>query len=84
MKGRSHIQWGYLVFLIVILLIFEEIHLQVIHYNLFLILLISITFAGIIGLWALERRGPGVKEGNRKNEDEGYYGGSGEEIDKSQ
>jgi hypothetical protein len=62
MKLRSYLQWGYLVFIIVILMVFEEIHLQVIHYNLFLLLLISVTFAGIIGLWILQRRGPGMKE----------------------
>lgn len=68
MKLRSYIQWGYLVFLIIILLVFEEIHLQVIHYNLFLILLILATFAGIIGLWVLERRSPGTREGNQTKE----------------
>ena len=71
MKLKPYIQWGFLVFLMVILVAFEEIHLQVLHYNLFLIFLISITCAGIVGLWVLQRRGSGLKQGDRKGEGEG-------------
>ena len=65
---RPFIQWGFLVFLMVILVAFEEIHLQVLHYNHFLILLILITFAGIVSLWVLERRGSGLKKGDQRRE----------------
>jgi len=68
MRLRSFIQWGSLVFLVVILLVFEKIHLQVIHFNLFLLLLISFTFIEIVGLKILERREPSAKKADQQGE----------------
>jgi hypothetical protein len=68
MKLRSFIQWGSLVFLVVILLVFEEIHLQVSHFNLFLLLLISFTILEIIGLKILERRKHSAKKADQQGE----------------
>jgi hypothetical protein len=66
MKLRSFIQWGSLVSLVVILLVFEEIHLQVINFNLFLLLLISFTVLEIVCLKILERRRNSLKKVNQQ------------------
>ena len=58
---RPFIQWGFLVFLIAIFVFFEAIHLQVLRYNLFLLLVLGCTFLGILCLWILERRAVPLK-----------------------
>jgi hypothetical protein len=68
MRSKSFIQWGFLVFIAAILIYFEAIHLHVVHYNVFLLLLISFTFIGILGLWLLERMGPAFKGGDQQGE----------------
>jgi hypothetical protein len=63
---RPFIQWGFLVFLIAIFVFFEAIHLHVLRYNLFLLLMLGCTFFGILCLWILERRAVPFKgEGGR-------------------
>jgi hypothetical protein len=67
---RPFIQWGFLVFLIAIVIFFEAIHLHVIRYNLFLLLMLACTFFGILCLWIVERRVPPPKtEGGRTEND---------------
>ena len=67
---RPFIQWGFLVFLIAIFVFFEAIHLHVLRYNLFLLLLLGCTFLGILCLWILERRELQLKgEGGRPESD---------------
>jgi hypothetical protein len=68
MKLRLFIQWGFLVFLIVILMVFEKIHLQVSHFNVFLFLLISFTFIEIVAFKVLETRRPSVEKGDQQGE----------------
>lgn len=53
---RTFIQWGFLAFLIAIFIFFEAIHLHVLRYNLFLLLVLACTFFGILCLWILERK----------------------------
>lgn len=68
MKLSSFIQWVFLVFIIAIFIFFEAIHLHVLHYNVFLLLLISFAFIGILGLWLLERMGLAFKGGDQQEE----------------
>jgi len=55
MKAKSFIQWAFLVFIVAAFIFFKTIHLHVLHYNVYLLLLISFTFIGILGLWLLKR-----------------------------
>ena len=71
MRGRSFIQWGFLVFIIVIFIYFEAIHLHVLQYNLFLLLMLAITFAGIMCFWILEKGVLQLKEGDRQGGEDG-------------
>lgn len=66
---RPFIQWGFLVFLIAIFVFFEAIHLQVLRYNLFLLLMLALTFFGILFLWILERKAPPLKGEGGQTED---------------
>jgi hypothetical protein len=68
MKLSSFIRWGFLVFIVAIFIFFEAIHLHVLHYNVFLLLLISFAFIGILGLWLLERMGLAFKGGDQQGE----------------
>jgi len=70
MKGKSFIQWGLLVCIAAMLIIFEDIHLHVGWYNLFLVLLISLAFIVILCTRMLERRGLSRKEGDGQGEHE--------------
>jgi len=63
MRGKSFIQWGLLVCIAAMLILFEDIHLHVGWYNLFLVLLISSAFIVILCTRMLERRGLSRKEG---------------------
>ena len=63
MRGKSFIQWGLLLCIAAMLILFEAIHLHVGWYNLFLVLLISSAFVVILCTWMLERRGLPRKEG---------------------
>lgn len=71
MRLRAFIQWGFLVFIIAIFIFFEAIHLQVLRYNLFLLLMLAYTFIGILCLWILERRRIQLKEGDEQDNEEG-------------
>jgi len=71
MRLRSFIQWGFLIFIIAIFIFFEAIHLQVIRYNLFLLLMLACTFIGILCLWILERKRLQLKEGDEQGNKEG-------------
>lgn len=66
MRLRPFIQWGFLIFIIAIFIFFEAIHLQVIRYNLFLLLILACTFIGILCLWMLERKRLPLKEGDEQ------------------
>ena len=55
MKGTSFIQWGLLVCIAAMLILFKAIHLQVSQYNLFLLLLISSAFIVILCTRMLEK-----------------------------
>lgn len=66
MRLRPFIQWGFLIFIIAIFIFFEAIHLQVIGYNLFLLLILACTFIGILCLWMLERKRLPLKEGDEQ------------------
>lgn len=72
MRLGSFIQWGFLVFIIAIFVLFEAIHLQVLRYNLFLLLMLACTFVGILCFWILERRSLTLKEADmqRKKREE--------------
>jgi hypothetical protein len=69
MRLSSFIQWGLLVFIIAIFIFFEAIHLHVLRYNLFVLLLISLAYIVILCIWILERRVLRLKEGDRQGED---------------
>ena len=56
MKGTSFIQWGLLVCIAAMLILFKAIHLHVGWYNLFLVLLISSAYIVILCMRILERR----------------------------
>ncbi len=71
MRLSSFIQWGFLVFIIAIFIFFEEIHLHVLRYNLFLLLLISLAYIVILCIWILERRVLRLKEGDRQGGEDG-------------
>jgi hypothetical protein len=71
MRLGSFIQWGFLVFIIAIFIYFEAIHLQVLRYNLFLLLLISLAYIVILCIWILERRVLQLKEGDSQGEEDG-------------
>ena len=71
MRLSSFIQWGFLVFIIAIFIFFEAIHLQVLRYNLFLLLLISLAYIVILCIWILERRVLQLKEGDSQGEEDG-------------
>jgi len=71
MRLSSFIQWGFLVFIIAIFIYFEAIHLQVLRYNLFLLLLISLAYIVILCIWILERRTLQPKEGDRQGGEDG-------------
>jgi len=71
MRLKSFIQWGFLVFIIAIFIFFEAIHLQVLRYNLFLVLLISLAYIVILCIWILERRVLQLKEGDRQGGEDG-------------
>jgi hypothetical protein len=62
MGWRSFIQWGFLVGFIGIFIFFEAINLQVVRYNLFLLLLISCAFVVVLSVWIIERRKPQQQE----------------------
>jgi hypothetical protein len=64
MRGKSYIQWVLLVCIAAMLILFEAIHLQVLRYNLFLVLLISSAFIVILFIRILEKGGLSRKEGN--------------------
>ncbi len=64
MRGKSFIQWGLLVCIAAMLILFEAIHLHVGWYNLFLVLLISSAFVVILCTWMLERKGLSREEGD--------------------
>ena len=72
MRLGSFIQWGFLVFIIAIFIFFQAIHLQVLRYNLFLLLMLACTFVGILCFWILERRSLSLKEADmqRKKREE--------------
>lgn len=63
MRGRFFIQWFLLLCIAAMFILFEDIHLQVLRYNLFLVLLISSAFIVILCTRMLERRGLSRKEG---------------------
>jgi membrane protein implicated in regulation of membrane protease activity len=65
MRGKSFIQWGLLLCIAAMLILFEAIHLHVGWYNLFLVLLISSAFVVILCTRMVERRG------SWRSEDEG-------------
>jgi hypothetical protein len=69
MRLSSFMQWGFLVFIIAIFIFFEAIHLHVLRYNLFVLLLISLAYIVILCIWILERRVLRLKEGDRQGED---------------
>ena len=71
MRLGSFIQWGFLVFIIAIFIYFEAIHLHVLRYNLFLLLLISLAYVVILCIWILERRVLRLKEGDRQGGEDG-------------
>ncbi len=71
MRLSSFIQWGFLVFIIAIFIFFEAIHLHVLRYNLFLLLLISLAYIVILCIWILERRVLRLKEGDRQGGEDG-------------
>lgn len=71
MRLSSFIQWGFLVFIIAIFIFFEAIHLHVLRYNLFLLLLISLAYVVILCIWILERRVLRLKEGDRQGGEDG-------------
>ena len=56
MEARSIIRWGFLVLIIAVFIFFEAIHLQIVQYNLFLVLMIFMAFAIVLGMWLLERK----------------------------
>ena len=56
MRGKSFIQWFFLLCIAAMLIFFEAIHLHVGWYNLFLVLLISSAYIVIICMRILERR----------------------------
>lgn len=68
MGARIFIQWGLLVCVVVVLILFEYVHLQVTRYNLFLLLLMSLAFAVILWIRILERRGTRDKERGGREE----------------
>ena len=63
MRGKSFIQWVLLLCIAAMLILFETIHLHVLRYNLFLVLLISSAFVVILFARILERRGFSRNEG---------------------
>ena len=71
MRLRLFIQWGFLIFIIAIFIFFEAIHLQVIRYNLFLLLMLACTFIGIMCLGILERKRLQLREGDEQGNKEG-------------
>ncbi len=71
MRLSSFIQWGFLVFIIAIFIFFEAIHLHVLRYNLFLLLLISLAYIVILCIWILERRVLQLKKGDRQGGEDG-------------
>ncbi len=71
MRLSSFMQWGFLVFIIAIFIYFEAIHLHVLRYNLFLLLLISLAYIVILCIWILERRVLQLKEGDRQGGEDG-------------
>jgi hypothetical protein len=71
MRLSSFIQWGFLVFIIAIFIFFEAIHLHVLRYNLFVLLLISLAYIVILCIWILERRVLRLKEGDRQGGEDG-------------
>ncbi len=73
MRLSSFIQWGFLVFIIAIFIFFEAIHLHVLRYNLFLLLILACTFVGILCFWILERRSLPLKEGGEQRKEKGEY-----------
>jgi len=70
MRGKSFIQWGLLLCIAAMLILFEAIHLQVIRYNQFLLLLISSAFIVILCTRMLERSGPSRKEADGPRDQE--------------
>jgi hypothetical protein len=68
MRGRLFIQWFLLVCIAAMFILFEAIHLQVLRYNLFLVLLISSAFVVILCTRILERRGLSRKDRNGPGE----------------
>ena len=70
MKGTSFIQWGLLLCIAAMLILFKTIHLQVSQYNLFLLLLISSAYIVILCMRILERRWLSRKEGDGPSEHE--------------
>jgi hypothetical protein len=68
MRVRFFIQWFFLLCIAAIFILFEAIHLQVLRYNLFLVLLISSAFIVILFTRILERGGRSRKEGNGPGE----------------
>lgn len=71
MRLSSFMQWGFLVFIIAIFIYFEAIHLHVLRYNLFLLLLISLAYIVILCIWILERRVLQLKKGDRQGGEDG-------------
>jgi hypothetical protein len=68
MRGRLFIQWFLLLCIASMFILFEAVHLQVLRYNLFLLLLISSAFIVILFTRILERGGLSRKEGNGPGE----------------
>jgi len=64
MEARSIIRWGFLVFIVAVFIFFEAIHLQIVQYNLFLVLMIFMTFAIVLGMWLLERKDVSYERGD--------------------
>jgi hypothetical protein len=72
MRGKSFIQWILLVCIAAMLILFEAIHLQVLRYNLFLVLLISSAFIVILCTRMLERSGSSPKEADGPEDQEPF------------
>jgi len=68
MRGKSFIQWLLLLCIAAMLILFEAIHLHVLRYNLFLVLLILGAFIVILFTRILERGMLSRKEGNGPGE----------------
>ncbi len=68
MRGRSLIQWVLLLGIAAMLILLEAIHLQVLRYNLFLVILISSAYIVVLCTWMLEGRGLPREEGDGQGE----------------